>query len=414
MNFFKIMFFLGCVASTALNAQETDTSALKLNNTLPNNDSSGVREEKQASDIIFKILKIKRKKAAFENENIKVGKLLFAILPGVGYNLQSAFTGIITANVSFYLGEKKTTNISVFNTDVEYSPSHHQTLVPFVFNVWLKDNKFNFVGDIRYLIFPSSTYGLGAYSYYNKFDKINYTYLKAYVVAFKPLRKDFYFGLGYNLDYHWKISSQDTTTNTNFQEYNQNANQTISSGIYVSLKYDSRRNINNPQGGAYCNVSFRPNLNALGSDNDYQTILIDARKYFKFNTVRSNILGFWSYNWLTFGKTPYLDMPSNGWDTYANVGRGYVQGRFRGPKLIYLESEYRFGITRNGLFGMVLFANAQSYAELLSNKFEKIIPAAGTGVRVKINKRSNVNFAVDYAVGINGSNGFFFNISEVF
>jgi hypothetical protein len=411
MKFCGIIFFLTCIVSLQTYAQEPDTSALKLNNTLPNNDSSGVAEEKQASDVFFQILKIKRKKKILE-EDVKIGKLLLAILPGIGYNLQSSFTGIITANVSFYLGEKKTTNISVFNSDAEYSPSHQQVLIPFVFNVWLKNNKFNYTGDIRYLIFPSSTYGLGAFSDYNKFDRINYNYLKVYLVGFKPLHKDFYLGIGYNLDYHLNISTSDS--NTNFRAYNGNVTKTISSGVYISLKYDSRRNINNPQGGAYCNVAFRPNSALTGSDNDWQSLLIEARKYFKFKTVRSNILAFWSYNWLTFGKTPYLDLPSTGWDTYANVGRGYIQGRFRGTKLIYLESEYRFGITRNGLFGMVLFANAQAVTEWPGNKFERIIPAGGTGLRIKINKRSNVNFAIDYAVGINGSGGFFFNISEIF
>ena len=60
------------------------------------------------------------------------------------------------------------------------------------------------------------------------------------------------------------------------------------------------------------------------------------------------------------GNPPYLDLPSTGWDSYNNTGRGYVQGRYRGKDLMYLESEYRFGITRNGLFGGVVFANAET------------------------------------------------------
>ena len=336
MNFTKLILLLGCLICSELYAQVNDTSALKLNNTLPNDDSSTIDTDKQLSDIVCQILKIKQKKVKLTPKKIKARKLLFAILPGIGYNLQSSFTGIITANISFYLGTKKTTNISVINTDLEYSPSHMQTLVPFVFNIWLKDNKFNFVGDFRYLIFPSNTYGLGVFSDDKKVDIIDYTYLKAHVVGFKPLHKDFYLGLGYNLDYHWKIIDSDT--NTNFNKYNNNTAQTISSGIYASIKYDSRRNINNPQGGGFYSLGIRPNITAIGSDQNWQSILIDARKYFKFKTLRSNILAFWSYNWLTFGKTPYLDLPSTGWDTYANVGRGYIQGRFRGPNLIYLES----------------------------------------------------------------------------
>lgn len=71
-------------------------------------------------------------------------------------------------------------------------------------------------------------------------------------------------------------------------------------------------------------------------------------------------------------------------------------------------------ITKSGLLGVVLFANAQCYSEWPSGKFERMIPACGTGFRVKLNKRSNVNFVIDYAIGINGSRGFFFNVGEVF
>ncbi len=106
-------------------------------------------------------------------------------------------------------------------------------------------------------------------------------------------------------------------------------------------------------------------------------------------------------------------MPSNGWDTYGNTGRGYIQSRFAGKKMLYLESEFRFGITRNGLFGGVVFANAASYSEF-NNRFEVIQPAAGAGIRFKFNKFSRTNVAVDYAVGNGGSKGVFINLGEVF
>ena len=107
-------------------------------------------------------------------------------------------------------------------------------------------------------------------------------------------------------------------------------------------------------------------------------------------------------------------MPSIGWDFNSNTGRGYIQGRYAGKSLVYLETEYRYGLTENGLLGAVTFANAESVSDWPSNKFDKIIPGGGIGIRIKLNKNSNVNFATDYAVGINHSKGFFFNMGEVF
>jgi hemolysin activation/secretion protein len=127
------------------------------------------------------------------------------------------------------------------------------------------------------------------------------------------------------------------------------------------------------------------------------------------------VLGFWSYNNLTLaGTPPYLDMPSIGWDDYSNTGRGYVPGRYTGKNLFYLESEYRFGLTRNGLLGGVVFGNAESILKSTTSKLNAVIPGGGFGLRIKVNKHSNTNVAIDYGFGIGGSHGFFFNLGEVF
>jgi len=61
----------------------------------------------------------------------------------------------------------------------------------------------------------------------------------------------------------------------------------------------------------------------------------------------------------------------------------------------------------------VVFANAESFTEL-NNKFEVLEPGAGAGIRVKFNKFSRTNVAVDYGFGKNGSHGVFINLGEVF
>src|SRR5208337_4623240 len=106
-------------------------------------------------------------------------------------------------------------------------------------------------------------------------------------------------------------------------------------------------------------------------------------------------------------KPAYLNLPSLGWDDYNNTGRGYVQGRFTGNNLVYLESEYRFHITANGLFGGVVYGNVESIVKSINDGIHKIIPGYGAGLRFKFNKDSDTNVCVDYAFGIGGSRGFF-------
>jgi len=43
-----------------------------------------------------------------------------------------------------------------------------------------------------------------------------------------------------------------------------------------------------------------------------------------------------------------------------------------------------------------------------------ISPGYGAGLRIKLNKFSRTNVAIDYGFGAGGSRGFFVNLGEVF
>ena len=223
-----------------------------------------------------------------------------------------------------------------------------------------------------------------------------------------------YVGVGYQLDNHWNVKEIDPTTITDFEKYGFN-NSSRSSGLSVNFLFDNRRNSINPEGGFYSNVVLRQNMKWIGSDANWTGALIDIRKYISLSPTSKNMIALWSYNWLTLsGNPPYLDLPSNGWDTYSNTGRGYAQSRFRSKNFIDFEAEYRFGILSNGLLGGVVFGNLQAYSEVPSNSFQTIQPGYGAGLRVKFNKFSRTNICIDYGFGKNGSSGLFLNLGEVF
>ncbi|HXB39072.1 MAG TPA: BamA/TamA family outer membrane protein [Bacteroidia bacterium] len=374
------------------------------------NDST-VAEQKDVSDIVAKVFKRKISSVP-DSIKVKPGKLLFAGLPGVGYSLVTGVTAVVSFNVSFFTGKRTNTYLSSVTSIPEVSLFNHQIIIPIQSNIWSKGNKYNWLGDWRYYKYPTYTYGLGGHSLLSDADMIDYSYFRVYQEVLKQIHSDFYAGLGYGLDYHLNITEQGTG---DFQQYNKNATKTVSSGMSVRVLYDGRKNVNNPPKGFYGSITYRSNFTFLGSDQNWQSLLLDFRKYIKLSPHSDNVLALWSYNWLTFGgKPPYFDLPSTGWDTYSNIGRGYIQGRLRGTNLIYLESEYRFGITRNGLLGGVIFANAQTVSEIQTNKFETILPGGGIGLRFKVNKYSRANFCVDYGFGIEGPRGLFFNVCEVF
>jgi hypothetical protein len=84
--------------------------------------------------------------------------------------------------------------------------------------------------------------------------------------------------------------------------------------------------------------------------------------------------------------------------------------------LIYGEAEYRQMLTRNGLLGLVVFANAATFTNLSTGErlFDSVAPAAGAGLRVLFNKRSRTNLCVDGAFGKDGAKGLYLAIQDAF
>lgn len=337
-----------------------------------------------------------------------------SVLPGLSYGMNTGFTANITSNTSFYTDNAKT-RISSVQANANYS-QFHQYWIDVLSNIFMGKKKLHLSGDIRYYKFPTLTYGLGPNSTSSDPLKIDYSYFRFHQVVFHEYTYNFFIGIGYNLDYHWKIKI-DSAAGNKLDQFikNQKGNHSTSSGISLNMMYDTRKNPVNPTGGTFVNVQFRPDLKLLGSDSNWQLLLLEFRHYINLPAASRSILAFWSYNQITLkGNPPYLDLPGIGWDDYSNTGREYAAGRFTGKDLFYLETEYRFPLTRNGLLGGVIFGNAQSIPEDFPSEAHTIIPGGGIGLRIKSDKRSGTNIVIDYGFGVRGSHGIFFSVGEVF
>ena len=354
----------------------------------------------------------KEQQKRVDKDSASTKKVRFSAIPAAGYTLQTGFAGLATANATFHVADNANTSTAL--TSFTYTV-RNQIILPLQANIYTKNNNYNFITDWRYLYFPSYTYGLGGYTNLNDGYLIDYSALRLHQTVMRKIQPDIYAGIGYNIDYFWGISELNPpASGSDFKQYGLNATE-FAAGITLNFLYDSRKNSINPQGGTFVNVIYRPNLVVFGNSTTWRSLVADMRKYIHFPANSQNILALWTYEWLTVsGKAPYLMLPNTGGDPYSNTGRGYIQGRFRGANMAYVEGEYRFSVTRNELIGGVLFANAESFTEQKSNRFETIAPGWGLGVRVKLNKFSNTNIAVDYGFGLGGSGGVFVNLGEVF
>lgn len=342
-------------------------------------------------------------------------KLNVSIVPTVGYTLSTGFTIGASSVSTFFTGADHKGNESVVNLQAFYDSHSQQTFIT-QSNIWSANDQWKFVTDLRVNKYPDVTYGLGSATTTSTAQNIDYNYVRLYQTFLKKVTDQFYAGGGYDLDYHYNITEQPIADDkiSDFKRYGETPSS-HSSGFNLDALFDSRPNPVNPLGGFYANLIYRNNLKDLGSDSQWSSLQLDMRKYFKLSDHSNNVLAIWSYTWLVLnGKPPYLDLPSVGNDTYNNTGRGYAIDRFRGRNMLYLETEYRFGITRNGLLGGVAFANVESYPRNVTSNINKLLPAAGSGIRIKINKHSDTNLGIDYGIGTDGSHGVFVNLGEVF
>ena len=339
--------------------------------------------------------------------------MIASFFPAVGYSLQTKAAATLTGNIVFRASPNS--KISAITTSMGYT-ERRQFTIPIVSNIWTADNRWLFVGDSRFYIYPQSTYGLGSSSDTSARQHMSYNLLRISEVALKRISGNFFLGAGYRLSDHWDIDFRkpENGGTSAFQTYGA-TQQSLSSGISINALYDSRDFSVNASSGFYGAIEYYNFMHVLGSNSNWQSVVIDLRKYFRFPAGSDNVIAFWSYDWLVLsGKPPYLDLPSTSWDTYSTTGRGYIQGRFRGAQMVYLESEYRFKITANGLLGGVVFLNGESFSAAPGTRLQAIQPGFGPGLRIKLNKASKTNLDIDYGFGSQGSKGLFLTVGEVF
>lgn len=329
----------------------------------------------------------------------------FSIIPIAPGSTGGDKVAVSAINASFYLSDPKDTYVSSMYF-YPYTNFGSRGGLIISANLWADHNRWNMPVDLRWLRIQTKAYRQGGGTPNNDYHLLDYNHFRSYVTIHRLVIEKFYIGVGYNLDVYHDIKSESDPNIDNDPE-------SVSSGITMNLLRDSRKNSGNPKNGFYTTLIFRLNNKKLGSSEDWNSVYFDARKYFPIATRQPSLFALRSMYWGTFGNTPYLDLPGSFLDLSGRAGRGYFMGRYRGEQMLYLEGEYRLQLSSNGFWGLVFFSNFQSYSEPDSGNFEYLIPAVGTGLRIKFNKRSDINVTLDFAVGKDSFN-WYLSIGEWF
>lgn len=402
-------------------------------------DSAQLAKEVDIFDVLRKWTK-KPEKKIVDTPQEKVKNL--SLLPIIGYSPANGFVlgGAISATE--FVGNPKNTRLSTALINVSFT-TKNQILLNLRFDIYTSKNKWYVSGDNRLLFFTQPTYGLGIYglqgqSYAFSFNGLSTTtksvteqpmkfnYIRLYETFLRKIANHWYAGMGIMIDDDFKIDDEslrlDSPTNLTShyfysKKYGFDTAHYSANGLSFQIMHDSRDNPVNAYSGNYLNLSFRVNPVAFGSSQKSTMLYYEYRTYIGVSkNIPRNLIAFWFWGVnVTSGQLPYLALPAITWDTYNRSGRGYIQGRFRGNNMEYGESEFRFRLSKDGLFGGVVFVNGTTASNPNTGQsvFSSIAPGYGFGLRIKMNKKDRTNIAVDYGMGA-GFAGIYFNIREAF
>ena len=371
---------------------------------------------------------------------VKLGTLI--LVPIIGSNPAQGFS--IGAGGQYAFRRKEEGSLySLMSASVTVT-TKKQLIVQIKNNVYTKNNKFFLSGDWRFLVYSQPTYGLSTRApdgsildYQNVINGIQvhddslvqpmqFNHVRFYQTVSMNLAKSVYVGIGYHLDYHFNIIDQKLDTATHAltshyiysKHYGFNPHEYLLSGLSINFVADTRDNMINPYKGFFANVNYKFYPAFLGNAKTANSLLLEWRSFHGLSARNPrHLIGFWLLGAFSpVGDLPYLDLPALGYDQRGRSGRGYTQGRYRGPDLLYGETEYRFPISQcGGVLGGVVFVNATTAnsPDKRIKLFDYIEPAYGFGLRIMVDKHSRTNLQVDYGFG-HHSSGFYLGATEVF
>lgn len=346
----------------------------------------------------------------------------FTIAPTVSSKPSTGLAAGISSNVAFVDGDPALTHFSTASAGFRYS-TKEQALAGARFGVFTEGDRWFLLGDTRIWQTSLGTYALGDSAGAPGAAALRYNFYRVYETTYRQVGHHLFVGAGLNVSDHSGIRADDDSAmqalgGSAFTAYSAAhgfaADRQVSSGTNVGVLYDTRDNPINARHGAFASATYRTFYNGfLGGQSTWQELYLDARTYRPIGRGGRQTIAFWFLgDMVTGGTAPFLDLPYTSSD--GRSARGYAEGQFRGPELLYGEVEYRATLVPNGLVGAVAFFNTTTVDGSGQRLFASYAPAAGGGLRFLLNKRSRTNLCVDYGVGTNGSRGLYLGIQEAF
>ncbi len=359
----------------------------------------------------------------------------YDILPAISFSPETDLTmGIIGYRYLHLAPEDPNTTQSFINFLAVYT-TKQQILIESNWEIFTPGNEYRFRGFAGFNRFPDRNYGLGndAGVLVREFEiedgivtdstDVNYLQFSVDRFSFRPvflkkMRKNFYAGILFDIEDQFNLETLPdafTVLNQNNELALLQANTLgFRSGAGFNFIWDSRDNLLNAREGSYLDLGMVFYGGFLGSDYNYSSYRLDARKY--FNPVKNHSIALRTNIYLSATSDPVVPLRGLSRVGGHNLVRGYFRGTFQDRHLNTFEAEYRLPFWKDDVdaplykfwkrLGMVAFVSgAQVFGDDGNFGLDRYNYAVGTGLRILFNPESKVNIRIDYAFGLSKDSG---------
>jgi hypothetical protein len=333
-----------------------------------------------------------------------------APLPVVSYSSTTQWLFGLTKINAFRMGAKT-------QNDTCVQPSHITGLVYFTqekqfkfvvtSNLMFAQNKYESFTQFMIINFPALYFGTGNNTKSEEsciLDSRNINFLQSFKYNFN---EKWYFGIKYNSNNYHKIDTLGNCDAVDIDLTNLPDNQGLQSGLGFSLSRDSRDNRFNAYKGSYIFVEYMAYADWFGSDFNYESIILDVRKYLK--PLKWLIVAGQFYAVSKKGDVPIQSLALMGGDKRM---RGIYLGRYRDKTMMEGQLELRFPLF--WIVGGAVFGGIGEVApDFFSYTIRGLKYTFGMGLRMMVNKDTRTNMRFDLGFHQNRAQ-FFFTFSESF
>ncbi len=340
----------------------------------------------------------------FEGDSVHPKNKYLFVLPIWGISPETGWQLGLTAGYIFKVKQDSITRPSFLRLNTLFTQYHQLCVLPSA-DIFFAKNKYNLKAEFIYNDFNEKYWGIGnkvldsaKENYDFKMHRLNAKLMRQFI-------KNAYAGVQFQYDRLFQLEYGSASITTNSGVVGIRGYSVF--GLGLALAYDNRDNIYYPLNGTYIELSNFYYSKILGSTNEFENVVIDARKFVQL--WNQNVLAMQVYGNFNFGDIPYRLMGTMGNEM---IMRGYYRGRYRDNMMSAVQVELRKTIW--GPLGFTVFGGAGNVGKNSKDLFSSPKANYGFGLRFIAVRKEHINFRMDMGFGEGNIRGLYFTMAEAF